>query len=137
MFYLPGSESRMLRTEAILSAVAGLSVSWSSSFSREPSSPTNRSISATQHTNDQINMLIDVCVLSLGCLLGFSLGSSASNHSPKTFVYVNANGCLCLCVPVTNQQLVQSDTLHSLSDSWEGLQLNFVTLSSGSNRYQK
>lgn len=44
-------ESRMLRMEAILSAVAGLTVSWSSIFSREPSSFTSRSTTTENHKN--------------------------------------------------------------------------------------
>ena len=47
------SESRMLRMEAILSAVAGLTVSWSSIFSREPSSFTSRSITTENHKKNK------------------------------------------------------------------------------------
>lgn len=66
--YVPdsGSESRMLRMEAILSAVAGLTVSWSSIFSREPSSFTSRSITTAnpkeietgQATQQMVKMLV-------------------------------------------------------------------------------
>lgn len=48
------SESRMLRMEAILSAVAGLTVSWSSIFSKEPSSFTSRSITTENHKKYKI-----------------------------------------------------------------------------------
>lgn len=50
--FLPDScrVSRMLRIEAILSAVAGLTISWSSNFSREPSSVRSRSITTADHT---------------------------------------------------------------------------------------
>lgn len=48
------SESRMLRMEAILSAVAGLTVSWSNIFSRDPSSFTSRSITTENHKKNML-----------------------------------------------------------------------------------
>ncbi len=60
------SESRMLRMEAILSAVAGLTVSWSSIFSKEPSSFTSRSITTENHKRTYSHYVCRMSVIFFG-----------------------------------------------------------------------
>lgn len=74
------SESRMLRMEAILSAVAGLTVSWSSIFSRDPNSFTSRSIITENHKTYEREHLIQVCITTGK----YSLTPSPQNGKGRT-----------------------------------------------------